>query len=104
MTQAQSTSLMFVNGQLVQADELRANYDGKHLAIEMNENGRHFSKILNNTDIERILTQPANKLALEDRLHRDFLGKKGNKSHKSQKTRKGKKKSQKGRKSKKNRK
>lgn len=98
MTQAQSASLVFVNGQLVQAEELRANYDGKHLAIEMNENGRHFSKILNNTDIERILTQPANKLALEDRLQRDFLAKKG------KKTRKAKNKSQKGRKSKKNRK
>lgn len=101
-TQTQAASLMFVNGQLVQANELKANYDGKHLAIDMNENGRHFSKILNNTDIERILTQPAHKLALEDRLQRDFLGRKG--KNKSRKGKNKSRKSQKRQKSKKNRK
>jgi topoisomerase IA-like protein len=70
----QAVSVAFINGQLVNAEELTANYDGKHLAIDMNKNGHHFSKILNNKDIQQILTQPAHKLALEDRLQRDFLG------------------------------
>jgi hypothetical protein len=70
----QAASVAFVNGQLVHAEELTANYDGKHLAIDINKNGRHFSQILNNTDLQQILTQPAHKLALEDRLQRDFLG------------------------------
>lgn len=100
-SQAQATSLAFVNGKLVHVDEVKANYDGKHLAIDMNENGQHFSKILNNKDIQRILTQPANKLALEHRLQRDFLStrKKGAKGKKKN-SRKGKKKnSRKGKKS-----
>ena len=73
-SQAQAASLVFVNGQLVQANELKANYDGKHLAIDINKNGQHFAKILNNKDIERILAQPAHKLSLDQRLQRDFLG------------------------------
>ena len=43
----QAVSVAFINGQLVRAEELTANYDGKHLAIDMNKNGHHFSKILN---------------------------------------------------------
>ena len=78
----QAVSVAFINGQLVRAEELTANYDGKHLAIDMNKNGHHFSKILNNKDIQQILTQPAHKLALEDRLQRDFLGKKNQKTKK----------------------
>ena len=78
----QAVSVAFINGQLVNAEELTANYDGKHLAIDVNKNGRHFSKILNNKDIQQILTQPAHKLALEDRLQRDFLGKKNQKTKK----------------------
>ena len=78
----QAVSVAFINGQLVHANEINANYDGKHLAIDVNENGHHFAKILNNKDIQHILTQPAHKLALEDRLQRDFLGKKSQKTKK----------------------
>jgi hypothetical protein len=78
----QAVSVAFINGQLVHADEIKANYDGKHLAIDVNENGHHFAKILNNKDIQQILTQPAHKLALEDRLQRDFLGKKSQRTKK----------------------
>jgi len=70
----QASSFAFVNGQLIRVDDINANYDGKHLAIDINENGRHFNKVLNNKDIERMLAKPAHKLALEDRLQRDFLG------------------------------
>ena len=72
--QLQASSLAYVNGQLVHVDEIKADYDGKHLVMDINENGRQFNKVLNNKDIEHILTKPAHKLALEDRLHRDFLG------------------------------
>jgi len=85
-THMQSSSVAFVNGKQIQADELKANYDGKHLAIDINANGRHFSKLLNNNDIQRILTQPAHKLSIEDSLQRDFLGKKSRKSKKSKKS------------------
>ena len=73
-SQVQASNMAFVNGKLVHANELKANYDGKHLAIDINENGQHFAKILNNKDIERILAQPAHKLSLDKRLQRDFLG------------------------------
>ena len=87
----QAVSLAFINGQLVNAEELTANYDGKHLAIDMNKNGHHFAKILNNKDIQLILTQPAHKLALEDRLQRDFLGTRKNRTQQKSKTRRAKK-------------
>ena len=92
-SQIQASNIAFVNGQLVRADELKASYDGKHLEIDINKNGQHFAKILNNKDIERILSQPAHKLSLDQRLQRDFLGpsksiKKSKKSKKSKKNKK----------------
>ena len=88
---AQASQIAFVNGQMVQANEMKANYDGKHLLIDINNNGQHFAKMLNNKDIERILAKPANKVGLEQRLQRDFLGpaktkKKGKKGKKGKKT------------------
>ena len=86
-SQVQASQIAFVNGQMVQANELKALYDGTHLAIDINENGRHFAKLLDNKDIERILAKPAHKTALTKRLQRDFLGKKGKKTKKSIKKR-----------------
>ena len=92
-THLQASHIAFVNGQMVQANELKAQYDGKHLAIDINENGRHFAKMLDNKDIERILATPAHKVALEQRLHRDFLGPKSKKRREKSKKKKSKNKS-----------
>jgi hypothetical protein len=94
-THLQASHIAFVNGQMVQANELKAQYDGKHLAIDINENGRHFAKMLDNKDIERILATPAHKVALEQRLHRDFLGQKSKKRREKSKKNKSKNKSKK---------
>ncbi len=72
---------------MVQANDLKALYDGTHLAIDINENGQHFAKLLDNKDIERILAKPAHKTALTKRLQRDFLRKKGKSTKKKTKNR-----------------
>ena len=84
-SQIQSSLRAFINGELVQSDKMAANYDGKHLLIDINKNGQQFSKMLNNKDIERILTKPAHKLSLEHRLHKDFFGKRKQKNRPTKK-------------------
>lgn len=68
----QVSYIALINGQVVKEDEIKANYDGKRLAIDVIENGKHFYKTLNNKEIERVLTKHAHKMPLEQRLQRDF--------------------------------
>ena len=68
----QASYIALVNGQVVKEDEIKANYDGKRLTVDVLENGKHFYKTLNNKEIERVLTKHADKMPLEQRLQRDF--------------------------------
>jgi hypothetical protein len=84
----------YVNGKVISAQTINAEYDGKNLAIDMFDNGEHFYSQLNNNDIADILSHRASSLPLEKRLLKDFSIKKGNKN-KSNKKKSNKKKSNK---------
>jgi len=81
-----------VNGKVITDSEIKSNYDGKKLTLDILSNGKHYHKILPNNAIEQILSKPAHSLPLEERLFRDFgMGKGKSKSKsKGKKTKKGK--------------
>ena len=83
-----------INGKVIADDEIKANYDGKNLTLDILNNGKHYHKILPNNTIEQILLKPAHSLPLEERLLRDFgmgMGKGKSKKEKKVKKSKGKK-------------
>jgi hypothetical protein len=51
---------------------IKADYDGKQMAIDVYKNGKHFYTNLNNSDISDILSHRAHSLPLEKRLIKDF--------------------------------
>jgi hypothetical protein len=75
--QAYLSKKINVNGQVIEDKTIKTNYDGKNLAIDMYDNGKHFYSQLNNNDIANILTHKASSLSLEKRLMKDFSIKKG---------------------------
>lgn len=82
-----------VNGKVIEDSEIKSNYDGKKLTLDILNNGKHYHKILPNNTIEQILSKPAHSLPLEERLFRDFgmgKGKSKGKSKKGKNMKKGK--------------
>ena len=80
-----------VNGKVIADNEIKANYDGKNLTLDILNNGKHYYKTLPNDTIEQILLAPAHSLPLEERLLRDFgmgkgMGKGKGKSNKGKKS------------------
>ena len=65
-------SQAYVNGKLIREEMIKAEYDGKNLAIDIYDNGKHFYSKLNNNDIASILSHRASSLPLEKRLMKDF--------------------------------
>ena len=67
-----SQAYLNVNGKVLQDQVIQADYDGKNLAIDIYDKGKHFYSNLNNSDIASILSQKASALPLEKRLRLDF--------------------------------
>ncbi len=65
-----------INGNILNYEVVKADYDGKQMAIDIYENGKHFYTKLNNSDISDILSHRAHSLPLEKRLIKDFAIKK----------------------------
>jgi hypothetical protein len=80
-------SQIYVNGKVVRDEMIKAEYDGKNLAVDIYDNGKHFYSKLNNNDIANILSHRASALPLEKRLMKDFsIKKKSTKKKNKRKT------------------
>jgi hypothetical protein len=71
-SQAYLSKQVNVNGKVITDQTINAAYDGKNLALDVYDNGKHFYSQLNNNDIASILSHRASSMPLEKRLMKDF--------------------------------
>lgn len=65
-------SMTTMNGKVVDKKDFQVNYDGKKMIISGHNNNKTFKKKLTKTDILKLLSKPANKHTLNQRLIKDF--------------------------------
>ena len=65
-SQAYLSKQFNVNGKVISEQIINAAYDGKNLAIDMYDNGKHFYSQLNNNDITSILSHRDSSLSLKN--------------------------------------
>ena len=91
----------FINGKLEQEINMNADYDGKQLEIDFDDNGEKMHGLLDNEDLMKLINQKSNNKSLEDRLLEDFPFEKSKNKKPKPKSRKPKSKNSKNKKSRK---
>ena len=67
-----ASSKMIIDGNLVDSSGLDMEYDGKDMNIEAYQNDDQYRIQLDQKDVQRLLKHPSARMALEERLMKDF--------------------------------
>lgn len=62
----------YINGNLVQNINMNADYDGKKLVFDLDDNGNKIHQSLDNNTLIKLINQKISNKNLEDRLLEDF--------------------------------
>ena len=80
LIRASSSTKITQNNRIVHDKSSTLQYDGNTLDIYGNKNGKEFVASLTNKDIHNLISLPANKLSLVERLENDLVRLKGTKT------------------------
>ena len=70
--QTMASSKVIIDGNLVDSSGLDMEYDGKDMNIEAYKNDDLYRIQLDQKDVQRLLKHPSARMALEERLMKDF--------------------------------
>jgi hypothetical protein len=86
---------VYSDGKMIENKDIKMNYDGEKIKIDVLDNGDKKHMVLSKEDIMKVFTQPMHSANLMARLKMDFKSNKSNKKNKTRSSKKDKKKTSK---------
>ena len=79
---------IYSDGKMIENKDIKMNYDGEKIKIDVLDNGNKKHMVLSKEDIMKVFTQPMHSTNLMARLKMDFKSNKSNKKTKKNKNNK----------------